>query len=64
MESLGTGAERGKALFIFQRVKGSFYLFTLLPFYLSKAFYLSKTFLILSRASFIFSSLAQRLIRM
>ncbi len=44
--------------------KGSFYLFTLLPFYLSKAFYLSKTFLILSRASFIFSSLAQRLIRM
>lgn len=52
MESLGTGAERGKALF------------TLLPFYLSKAFYFSKTFLILSRASFIFSSLAQRLIRM
>ena len=42
----------------------SFYLFTLLPFYLSKAFYFSKTFLILSRASFIFSSLAQRLIRM
>ena len=61
MESLGTGAERERLFLPFKGVKA---LFTFLPFYLSKAFYFSKTFLILSRASFIFSSLAQRLIRM